>query len=100
MVMAENTIHDKNEETVMETRADRIRAYCIDTRITPARARGEKTVTIRAGDIAREMGLQGRMPAVCGALQTLKFEQLAHVKRIAIEGPGNGMNCTITFKIL
>lgn len=83
----------------METRADKIRAYCRDTRIIPVRARGEKIVKIRAGDIAEELGMQGRVPNVCGALQTLKFETLANVKRIAIDGPGNGMNCVMTFEL-
>lgn len=83
----------------METQADEIRAYCRDTRIIPARARGEKTVKIRAGDIAEELGLQGQVPSVCGALQALKFETLANVKRIAIDGPGSGMNCVMTFEL-
>ncbi|MDE7227395.1 MAG: hypothetical protein K2N31_03645 [Treponemataceae bacterium] len=83
----------------METRADKIRAYCRDTRIIPARARGEKIVKIRAGDIAEELGLQDRVPSVCGALQALKFETIANVKRIATDGPGNGMNCIMTFEL-
>lgn len=52
-----------------ELLADKIRKYCNETRIIPARAKGEKTVKIRAGDIRNEMFLQNKMPAICGALQ-------------------------------
>lgn len=83
----------------MDKQADKIRAYCRDTKIIPARARGEKTVAIRAGDIAAEMQLQARMPNICSALQSQKFEMLANVKRIAIDGPGNGSNCVMTFAL-
>ena len=83
-----------------ELLADKIRKYCNETRIIPARAKGEKTVKIRAGDIRNEMSLQNKMPAICGALQALKFETYANVKRISIEGSGAGMNCVMTFEIL
>lgn len=80
--------------------ADKIRKYCNETRIIPAREKGEKFIKIRAGDIRNEMSLKNKMPAICGALQTLKFENYAKVKRISIEGPGSGMNCVMTFEIL
>ena len=48
--------------------ADKIRKYCNETRIIPARAKGERLVRIRAGDIRNEMSLQGKMPSICGAL--------------------------------
>ena len=64
-----------------ELLADKIRKYCNETRIIPARAKGEKFVKIRAGDIRNEMSLQNKMPAICGALQALKFETYANVKR-------------------
>lgn len=80
--------------------ADKIREYCRDTRIIPARAKGEKTVVIRAGDIRNELNLRNKMPSICGALQSLKFERFANVKRLSIEGPGSGMNCIMTFEVL
>ena len=90
-------IKDKKME---KSQADKIREYCRDTRIIPARARGEKTVAIRAGDICNELHLQNRTPNVCSSLQSLKFEKFANVKRISIEGPGMGTNCIMTFKVL
>ncbi|WP_296333247.1 hypothetical protein [uncultured Treponema sp.] len=89
----------------MKQIADEIRGFVKDTRIIPSRARGVKIIKIRAGEIRDEMKqkLQWkkvRSSNVCGALQALKFESFADVKRIAIEGPGVGTNCIMTFEIL
>lgn len=83
-----------------ELLADKIRKYCNETHIIPARDKGAKIVKIRAGDIKNEMSLQNRVPAICSALQALKFETYANVKRISIDGPGEGMDCVMTFEIL
>lgn len=83
-----------------KSQADKIREYCRDTRIIPARTKGEKIVVIRAGDIRNELNLRNKMPSICSALQSLKFESFANVKRLSIEGPGSGMNCIMTFEVL
>jgi len=41
-----------------------------------------------------------RMPAVVGALGADKFQELANVRRIAVEGPSQGANCVFTFELL
>ena len=83
-----------------KSQADKIREYCRDTKIIPAREKGKTIVKIRAGDIRNELNLYNRMPNICSALQSLKFENFANVKRLSIEGPGSGMNCVMTFEIL
>ena len=85
---------------VTMTKSDKVRMYCNDTIIIPARTKGEKRVRIRAGDIQDQMNIKNRTPIICSALQTLKFEKFANVKRISIEGPGAGTNCIMTFGIL
>lgn len=60
------------EEVVMPeadtpTTADDIRTFCIEHFVEPARSRGEHTVTLRAGDVHRQMDLTQRLPAVCAA---------------------------------
>ncbi|RLE49287.1 MAG: hypothetical protein DRJ31_05425 [Candidatus Methanomethylicota archaeon] len=45
-----------------------IRAYVFEKYIKPAFDKGEAFVTIRAGDVHKEMGLRNRIPAVCTAL--------------------------------
>jgi hypothetical protein len=50
--------------------------------IEPARRRGEKEVTIRAGDIHDEMGLKARQPLVCDALRGKKLQKQCNIKLI------------------
>ncbi len=52
------------------------------------------------GDVADALGLQKRLPAVCSALGTNTFEDECRVKRTACEGPLNGANLRLTFRIL
>ena len=58
------------------TQADKIRQFALDHYVAPARAEGLAVVTIRAGDIHREMNLANAMPAVCSAIGSNKFEQI------------------------
>jgi hypothetical protein len=81
------------------THADRVREYCKAQCIDPARAGGQTTVSIRAGDIHSVLGFKNRMPLVCGALGITAFEQLAKVERVGIEGPTNGANAVFTFRL-
>ena len=80
--------------------ADKIREYVLNEYIKPARRRGESTVTVRAGDVHKAMGLVNRMPAVGGALGAAKFENYANVRRIKSEGPHQGANLRLTFRLL
>ena len=82
------------------TLADEIRDFVQKYYIQPAQKRGEKRITIRAGDIHREMGLADRMPAVCGAIGTRMFEKLCEVRLIERIGPTQGANVFFTFEIL
>ncbi|MEN6560911.1 MAG: hypothetical protein ABFD52_09070 [Acidobacteriota bacterium] len=79
--------------------SDLIRAIACREFIEPARARSRKEVTIRAGDLHEKMRLVGRMPAVCGALGTLKFQRENGIKLISREGPSNGPNAIFKFLI-
>jgi hypothetical protein len=80
--------------------SDKTRIYCRDHYIIPARSRGQKEVTIRSGDVHRELYFTNRLPLVCAALGSTKFENMARVKRKSIEGPTNGANTKFTFQIL
>ena len=79
--------------------ADRIRQFVSETYVVPARNRGIIEVEIRAGDIHREMRLSNAMPAVCSALGSNKFEQVAGVTATARSGPSNGSNTKFRFAI-
>ena len=81
------------------TQANRIREFVVDNYIRPARDRGDGQVTVRAGDVHREMRLTSAMPAVCSAVASSKFAHLAHVTVLGRTGPKNGSTVTFTFSL-
>lgn len=80
---------------------DEIREFVCTRYIEPARRRGRKVITIRAGDVHADMGLASRMPAVCSALRT-RIDQACNVEILEIEAPpsGQGANFYVTYRIL
>ena len=80
--------------------SDGVRHYCAVTYISPARKRGDYTVSIRSGDVHRDLGLSSQLPMVCAALGTETFEQENRLRRLAVTGPLNGANTLFTFIIL
>lgn len=79
--------------------ADQIRQFALLNYITPARSRGETAVSIRAGDIHSQMGLSARLPAVCAALGSNKFESMCGIEHLYSKGPHNGANTVFTFSL-
>jgi len=79
------------------SQADEIRQTAFEKYILPARTAGQKDVIIRAGDLHSVMRLSNAMPAVCSALRSSKFEQLADVTRLEVIGPANGANVYFRF---
>ena len=69
------------------SQADRIRQYALKHCVEPARAAGHRTLTIRAGDICRELRLYGRAPNACSALGSKKFLEIADLQLLERTGP-------------
>jgi len=82
------------------TLADNIREFVRNHYIKPTREGGEDQITVRSGDVHERMKLKSRMPAVCGAIGTEKFEILCNVRLIDRKGPTQGANVFFTFEIL
>ena len=82
--------------------AESIREYARTALIEPARCRGEKTLSVRVGDVHRAMGLLARVPAVCQALATHSFLESNRVIIETREGPpsGQGTNVTFVYRLL
>jgi hypothetical protein len=55
--------------------ADKVREYAYENYIKPARDSGQDTVTIKSGVIHNELGLENKIPSVCGALDTKKVPE-------------------------
>ena len=79
--------------------ADRIRQFILSHYIVPARNRGEKTVTVRAGDIHAQMSLHGQHANVCQVMRGDKFLNLAKVKLKSSRGPLAGGNTYFTYQL-
>ena len=83
-----------------QTLADRIRQHVITHDIVPARDAGQGAVSIRAGAVHGEMGLQDRMPAVCAALDAQDFLDQAGVEMEERSGPPQGAAARFVFRII
>ncbi|HEY3939500.1 MAG TPA: Swt1 family HEPN domain-containing protein [Bryobacteraceae bacterium] len=79
--------------------ADRIRQFAFEQYVCPARQDGRREVTIRAGDVHRQMGLTSAMPAVCSAIGGKQFAELAKATLVNRTGPTNGANVYFQFKL-
>lgn len=80
--------------------ADEVREYCSTHIIAPARLKGAKSVTIRAGEVHRALRFQNRLPLVCSAIGARIFENSLRLKRVSVDGPLNGANTEFTFILL
>src|SRR5687767_13882387 len=79
-------IHMSYNTYMASTIADKIRAFAREKYIRPAKARGEQRVTILAGDLVRELGLDNRTPAVCCALRSLIFQRENGIELASADG--------------
>ncbi len=79
--------------------ADRIRRFVLENTIEPARSQGRPMVTLVAGEIHSALGLENRMPAVCGAMDAEKFLALARVRLVNRRGPHQGSTATWVFAL-
>lgn len=82
------------------SQADDIRSFVKSKYIDPAREKNAAKVSIRAGDVHKDMALSQSLPAVCCAIGTNKFEKLCNISRVSINGPINGANTIYTFEII
>ena len=82
------------------TLSDEIRWYTIERHVEPARHRGLDKISIRAGDVHKAMGLTDRLPAVCSALGTIKFLEVANLELLRRTGPSVSTTTMFHFKIL
>jgi hypothetical protein len=79
--------------------ADDVRKYACDHYVTPARSAGQKTVTIRVGDVHKALGYKDRLPLVATALSAMKFRNENKLTLIKTEGPGQSTTTTYIFEV-
>ena len=81
------------------SQADLIRAHALKRHVEVARRKHQKTVTIVAGEVGRDLGLSGRMPNICQVLQGRKFLDMAGVRLLKIEGLEVGASTRFHYEI-
>ena len=79
--------------------ADRIRLCAKNYHIDPARDAGRQTVSIRAGDLGKEMGLQDAHPNICNALLGSKFQNLTGLQKPTHTEPQPSSSTVFTFQL-
>lgn len=79
--------------------ADRIRLCARNYYVEPARDQGAAEVSIRAGDLSRDMGLQNAFPAICSALGSEKFQQCADVPAPTHTIPNPSSSTVFTYQL-
>jgi len=82
------------------SQADRIRSFAAARLVEPARDAGKLTLAIRAGDVARDMGLSNRVPAVCSALGSGQFLREAGLRLVERVGPRQSTTTEFRYEIL
>jgi hypothetical protein len=79
--------------------SDRVRDHLKRKYIDPAKKSGKKTLTIRAGDIHKELGFSRRIPVVCSALRSRKLSKNCDIELTYIGGPNNSTTTTFTYNL-
>jgi hypothetical protein len=77
--------------------ADRIREYATEKYVLPARQQKQKRLSIRTGDVVRDLKLRGSTPAVCSALKTREFLQSNDLELVETSGPKSGQSTTVVY---
>lgn len=80
------------------SQADAIRQYALANYVVPWRESDADMLTIRAGDIEREMGLRNVTPNVCNALEGRKFLALANLALVRRDGPRRSTTTTYHYR--
>jgi 5-methylcytosine-specific restriction protein B len=67
--------------------SDSIRQHVLDKYVAPAREKGALSITLRSGDIHKQLSLSNRLPQVCSAIDARRFEIEANVRLVDRQGP-------------
>jgi hypothetical protein len=66
--------------------------------VNPARARGQGSIEVRAGEIHSKLGWTRRVPLVCAALSSKKLQKKVGVRLTEKSGPPSGQSPTVVFR--
>jgi hypothetical protein len=85
------------ENASMSKPSDAVRQHAIESYISPARRRRERTVSVNVGAVHKALRLGNRVPLVCAALESRKFLRENGVRLVSRTGPPSGRSTTVTY---
>jgi hypothetical protein len=74
-----------------------VRDHAVKAYVAPARQRGEKTFSVNVGTVHKALRLANRVPLVCTALESQKFQKRNGLRLISKSGPPSGQSTTVTY---
>lgn len=78
--------------------ADDLRAWAVQHRVEPARARGDRRFQIAVRDVADVFGKSGVINSVCSALKAeSKFLKPNGLRLVQTDGPPSGVSTTVVY---
>ena len=80
-----------------ESATVRVREWVRNHIVQPAKARGDRMVSVTAGEVHHELGLKNRVPVVCQALRSKRFLEANHLVLKDMTGPPSGLSTTVKF---
>ena len=84
----------------MAVSKNKIRAYCAEKYVEPARHRGDSHVTIRSSDVLEALGLEPGNRIVCDALWSVEFELANNLFRISNSCQPHNETSVMVYKVL
>ncbi len=82
------------------TCSEEVRKHVVEQYISPARSKGEDSVQVRAGNVHNDLHWTGRVPSVCQALGSRKFQHEAGVELVDRSRPGPSTTVVFTYRLL
>lgn len=81
------------------TPSETTRQHVLKKYVRPARERGENTITVRVGNVLKELGWTNRTPSVFSTLGSQAFHKEAGVELVERRGgpPSGGPSTTVQF---
>jgi 5-methylcytosine-specific restriction protein B len=80
--------------------SDAIRKHVLEKYVVPARERGTRSITLKSGEIHKQLLLSERLPQVCSAIDARRFEIEANARLIDRSGPPVSPGVTWRFELL
>jgi hypothetical protein len=83
--------------SVGEGHTSQVRRYIRDRYVRPAKREGRSTFRVRVGEVHKALGFSNRVPLVCNALSSRKFQEENSIRLVKRTGPPSGQSTTVEF---